>query len=120
MFRLRRAVVLAALTALAASGLSVTPAAAADAAAAPCDPALAPGLTWTAPSFLAWGRDARVGANVDDPAEGPTYADGSVKLGVDAGSAKAASSPVDSDMEFVLTAPARGAEVNGSATWTLV
>ncbi len=119
MFRLRRAAVLAAVLATAASGLSVSPAAAAD-PAAPCDPALAPGLAWTAPSFLAWGREARVGANVDDPAQGPTYADGSVKLAVDAGSAKAAASPVDSDLEFVVKAPARGAAVNGSATWTLV
>ena len=56
-------------SATAVSGLSASPAAAADPLAA-CDPALAPGLTWSAPSFLAWGREARVGANVADPATG--------------------------------------------------
>jgi hypothetical protein len=119
MFRLRRPAILAAVVAIAACAVSLSPAGATDTAAA-CDPALAPGLSWTAPSFLAWGRDARVGANVDDPAVGPTYADGSVRLGVDAGSAKPVASPVDSDLEFVVTAPAHGAALNGSATWTLV
>ena len=118
MFRLRTALVVAAL-ATAGSGLSASPAAAADAVAA-CDPALAPGLTWSAPSFLAWGREARVGANVEDAAAGPIYADGSIALAVDAGSATASSSPVDSDLEFVVKAPARGAAVTGSATWSLV
>jgi hypothetical protein len=118
MFRLRRAIAVAAVLATAASGLSASSAAAADPPAA-CDPALAPGLTWSAPSFLAWGRETRVGANVDDPVDGPAYADGSVKLAVDAGSAKAAASPVDSDLEFVVKAPARGAEVNAGATWTM-
>lgn len=119
MFRLRTAAVVAALVVTAGSGLSASPAAAAETVVA-CDPALAPGLTWSAPSFLAWGRDARVGANVDDADEGPIYADGSVALAVDAGSAAASSSPVDSDLEFVLKAPARGAAVTGNATWTLV
>jgi hypothetical protein len=119
MFSLRPAFVVAAVMATAGLGVSASPAAAADAVAA-CDPALAPGLTWSAPSFLAWGREARVGANVEDPAEGPVYADGSVALALDAGSATAASSPVDSDLEFVVKAPARGAAVNGNATWSLV
>jgi hypothetical protein len=118
MLRLRRAAVVAAVLATAASGLSASPAPAADALAA-CDPALAPGLTWSAPSFLAWGRDVRVGANVADPATGPAYVDGSVKVGVDAGSATTAADPVNSDLEFVVRAPAQGAEVNASATWTL-
>ncbi len=123
MIRLRRAVVTAAVLVTAVSGLAASPAAAADAAVeavAACDPALAPGLAWSAPSFLAWGREGRVGANVGDPAEGPIYADGSIALAVDAGSATAASNPVDSDLEFVLKAPARGAAVTGSATWSLV
>ena len=47
------------------------------------------------------------------PATGPGYADGSVALAVDAGSASASSSPVDNDLEFVLKAPARGAAVSG-------
>jgi hypothetical protein len=117
MIRLRRAALTAAVLVTAASGLSASPAAAAVAA---CDPALAPGLAWSAPSFLAWGRETRVGANVDDPDEGPIYADGSIALAVDAGGATAASNPVDSDFEFVLKAPARGAAMTGSATWSLV
>ena len=119
MIRLRRAALTAAVLVTAASGLSASPAAAAEAVAA-CDPALAPGLAWSAPSFLAWGREARVGANVDDPDEGPIYADGSIALAVDAGRAAAASNPVDSDFEFVLKAPARGAAITGNATWSLV
>ena len=118
MIRLRRAAVVAAVLATAASGLSASPAAAADQLAA-CDPALAPGLTWSAPSFLAWGREVRVGANVADPATGPAYVDGSVKVGVDAGGATTAADPLNSDLEFVVRAPAQGAEVNASATWTL-
>ena len=101
MIRLRSAALTAAVLVTAVSGLAASPAAAADEAVAACDPALAPGLTWSAPSFLAWGREARVGANVDDPVEGPIYADGSIALAVDAGSATASSSPVDSDLEFV-------------------
>lgn len=119
MIRLRTAVVVAALLATAGSGLSAAPAAAADPPAA-CDPALAPGLTWSAPSLLAWGRGARIGAKVADPGAGPGYEDGSVALAVDAGTAKATSAPIDSDLEFVLTTPSRGAAVNGTATWTLI
>jgi hypothetical protein len=119
MLRLRTAIAVVALAVTAGSGLSASPAAAADPVAA-CDPALAPGLTWSAPSFLAWGREARIGANLEDADEGPTYADGSIALAVDTGSATAVSSPVDSDLEFALRAPARGAAVTGNATWTLV
>lgn len=119
MFRLRTAAVVAALMVTAGSGLSASPAAAADAVAA-CDPALAPGLAWSAPSFLAWGRAARVGANVEDADVGPIYADNSLALAVDAGSATASSSPVDSDLEFVVKAPKSGAAVTGNATWSLV
>ena len=61
MFRLRTAVLAFAL-ATALSGLSVSPAAAADQLAA-CDATTPAGLAWSAPSFLAWGRTARVGAN---------------------------------------------------------
>jgi hypothetical protein len=119
MSRLRTAAALAVVVATAACGLSAAPAAAADQAAA-CDPALAPGLTWSVPSFLAWGRSARVGANVADPGDGPGYADGSIALAVDGGSANVASDPLDNDLEFTLTAPARGSAVAGSASWTMV
>jgi len=111
--------VVAAVMVTAGSMISASPASAADAVAA-CDPALAPGLKWSAPSFLAWGRQARVGANVEDVLEGPVYADGSIALAVDSGSATASSSPVDSDLEFVLKAPAHGAAVTGNASWSLV
>jgi hypothetical protein len=119
MFHLRTAAILAAVLATAVPGLAASPAAAADQLAA-CDPALAPGLTWSTPSFLAWGRQARIGANVAGAGDGPAYADGSVALGVDAGSASMASDPVGHDLEFVLKAPAHGSALNGSATWTLV
>jgi hypothetical protein len=119
MLRLRRAAALAAVLALGASALSASPAAAADPIAA-CDAATAPGLQWTAPSFLAWGRQARIGANVTDPGSGPGYEDGSVALRADAGSAGEAASPLDHDIEFVLAAPAHGATVNSGATWTMV
>ena len=104
MIRLRTAVVVAALMATAASGLSASPALAADQVAA-CDPTAAAGLTWSAPSFLAWGRQDRIGANVDDPGDGPGYAEDSAALSVDAGSASLASDPMDHDLEFVLKAP---------------
>ncbi len=120
MKRLRRAAVAAAVLATCASGLSASPAAAAGEVAAPCDPALASGLAWTAPSFLAWGRDARIGANVEDAGDGPAYAEDSVALAVDAGRATASSSPVDSDLEFVLQAPPKGDAIAASATWALV
>jgi hypothetical protein len=119
MFRLRTTVALSVVLATAASGLSASPAAAADQLAA-CDAATAPGLQWAAPSFLAWGRDARIGANVANPGSGPGYEDGSVALSVDAGKASAAANPVDHDLEFALSAPAHGASVNASATWTMV
>jgi hypothetical protein len=119
MFHLRKVAVVAAVLATAGSGLAASPAVAADPLTA-CDPALAPGLTWSTPSFLAWGRQARIGANVADPGDGPGYADGSVAFDVDAGSASAASDPVDHDLEFVLKAPAHGSALNGSASWTLV
>jgi hypothetical protein len=119
MLHLRRAVVVASVLVAAALGLSASPAMAADPLAA-CDPALAPGLTWSAPSFVAWGRQARIGADVADPGDGPGYQDDSVALAVDAGSASAAATPVDHDLEFVVTAPARGSALHGSATWTLV
>lgn len=119
MFRLRRAAVLAAVLALGAAALSASPAAAADQLAA-CDPATAPGLQWSAPSFLAWGRSARVGANVTDPGDGPGYDDDSLALAVDAGSARAADDPLDHDLEFVLAAPAHGDSVNAAANWAMV
>ncbi len=119
MFRLRSAAALAAVLATAVSGLSASPAAAADQLAA-CDAATAPGLQWSAPSFLAWGREARIGANVTDPGAGPGYDDGSVALSADAGSAAEANDPVDHDLEFVIKAPAHGAAANAAATWTMV
>jgi hypothetical protein len=119
MLRLRRAAVLAAVLALGATALSASPAAAADQLAA-CDPATAPGLQWSAPSFLAWGRTARVGANVTDPGDGPGYDDDSVALALDAGSARAADDPVAHDLEFVLAAPAHGDSVNAAANWAMV
>ena len=119
MLRLRSAAALAAILATSAAGLSPSPAAAADQLAA-CDPATAPGLQWSAPSFLAWGRAARIGANATDPGAGPGYDDGTVALSVDAGSARAAGDPVDHDFEFVLKAPAHGAGVNAAATWAMV
>ena len=109
--------VLAVVLAAAGAGLSASPAAADQLAS--CDPAAAPGLAWSAPSFLAWGRQERVGANVADAGDGPGYVDGSVALKVDAGSATEANDPVDHDLEFVLTAPAHGAAMNAGASWTL-
>ena len=119
MLRLRSAAALAAILATSAAGLSPSPAAAADQLAA-CDAATAPGLQWSAPSFLAWGRAARIGANATDPGDGPGYDDGSVALSVDAGSARATGDPLDHDFEFVLTAPAHGVGVNAAATWAMV
>ena len=75
----------------------------------PPRPATPPGLQWSAPSFLAWGRAARIGANATDPGAGPGYDDGTVALSVDAGSALRGRRPVDHDFEFVLKAPANGA-----------
>jgi hypothetical protein len=118
MIRLRSVTVLAAVLAAAASGLSASPAAAADQAAA-CDPALPAGLTWSVPSSLAWGREVRIGANVLDTVEGSVYQDDSVALGVDAGKVHAASDPIDHDLEFVVKAPASGAAVAANATWLL-
>ena len=92
MFRLRTAAVVAAVLATASSALAATPAAAADPLPA-CDAATAPGLQWSAPSFLAWGREARFGANVTDPGTGPGYEDGSVSFSVDSGSAALAPDP---------------------------
>jgi hypothetical protein len=119
MFHLRSAAAIAAVLATAISGLAASPAAAADPLAA-CDATIAPGLQWSAPSFLAWGREARIGANVTDPGEGPGYDDGSVALSVDAGTAGETSDPVDHDFEFALKAPAHGATANAAATWTMV
>jgi hypothetical protein len=85
-----------------------------------CDPALAAGLAWSAPSFLAWGREGRIGANIQDAGNGPAYADGSVALAIDTGSATASPSPIDSDLEFVVKAPAHGAAIGANATWALV
>jgi hypothetical protein len=118
MFRLRTAVLAVAL-ATASACLSAAPAAAADPLPA-CDAATPAGLQWAAPSFLAWGRTARVGANASDPGDGPGYDDGSIALSVDAGSAKMAGDPVGHDFEFVLKAPAQGAAVNASATWAMI
>jgi hypothetical protein len=119
MFRLTRAAAIAAVLVTAASGLAALPAAAADPIAA-CGATTAPGLQWTAPSFLAWGREARIGANVTDPGTGPGYDDGSVALSLDAGKASATSDPIDHDLEFALQAPAHGAAANVAATWTMV
>ena len=119
MFRLRSAATLAAILATAASGLAASPAAAADQLAA-CDAATAPGLQWSAPSFLAWGREARIGANVANPGAGPGYEDGSVAVTVDAGSAAEANDPLDHDLEFALKAPAHGATATAAANWTMV
>ncbi|MDX6573093.1 MAG: hypothetical protein QOC86_2249, partial [Gaiellales bacterium] len=83
MIHLRRAALIAVL-ATAACGLAAAPASAAD-PLAPCDATAVPGLQWSAPPFLAWGREARIGANVGDPGAGPGYDDGSVALSVDAG-----------------------------------
>jgi hypothetical protein len=118
MIRLRSLAVLAAVATTAVSGLSASPATADQPAA--CDPATAPGLTWSTPTFLAWGRQERIGANVADPGNGPGYADGSVAVTVDSGSAAAATDPVNHDLEFVVQAPAHGAAVQASASWTLV
>jgi hypothetical protein len=109
--------VLAVVLAAAGAALSASPAAADQLAS--CDATAAPGLAWSAPSFLAWGRQERVGANVADAGDGPGYVDGSVALKVDAGSATEANDPVDHDLEFVLTAPAHGAAMNAGASWTL-
>jgi hypothetical protein len=119
MKRLRTAAVLAVVLTTGGSVLSASPAAAADQAAA-CDPAQAAGLTWSAPSSLAWGREVRVGADVADTDEGPIYEDGSVALTVDAGRVKESGTPVDHDLEFVVKAPASGSSMTVAATWTLV
>jgi hypothetical protein len=118
MIHLRRAA-LTAVLATAACGLAASPASSAD-PLAPCDATAAPGLQWSAPSFLAWGREARIGANVADPGAGPGYDDGSVALSVDAGSASEAADPVAADVEFVLKAPSRGAVANAAATWAMI
>ena len=118
MIRLRSVTVLAALIAAAASVVSASPAAAADAAAA-CDPALPAGLTWSAPSSVAWGREVRVGANVLDALEGPSYEEDSVAFGVDAGKIRPASDPIAHDFEFEVKAPASGAALAASATWLM-
>jgi hypothetical protein len=106
---------------LAAAALAGPPAGAADQAAAPCDPGLAPGVTWTAPSSLAWGRTATIGADIADPADpdSPAYLDGSIRLAVDAGAVHGASDPVDHDMEFAVTAPARGVALGLTGSWSL-
>jgi hypothetical protein len=119
MIRLRAAVVVAAVLATAGSGLSASSAAAADQLAA-CDATAAAGLNWSAPSFLAWGRSDRIGANVTDPGAGPGYQDNSVALNVDAGSASAASDPIDHDLEFVVKAPKSGSLLHADAAWTQV
>jgi hypothetical protein len=119
MLRLRSAAALAAILASSAACLSPSPAAAADQLAT-CDATTAPGLQWSAPSFLAWGRSARVGANATDPGDGPGYNDGTLALSVDAGSAHATSDPVDHDFEYLLEAPARGTTVNAAATWSMI
>jgi hypothetical protein len=119
MIRLRNAVVVAAVLATAGSGLSASPAAAADQVAA-CDAAAAPGLNWSTPSFLAWGRTDRIGANVANPGDGPGYADDSAALDVDAGSVSLAPDPVDHDLEFALKAPGHGAVLHAAASWTQV
>jgi hypothetical protein len=120
MFR-RRTQVAACVAVLALAGalVTVSPAAAADPIAA-CDPAVAPALDWSAPSFVAWGRQVRVGANIADGVDGPLYEDGSAKLVLDAGSARASSDPVDSDLEFAVSAPVQGATMNATAMWTLL
>jgi hypothetical protein len=116
MMRLRTGFI--AMVALAAigSGLSASVAAAADPVA--CDPVAAPGLTWTAPSVLAWGRSERIGADIADAAGGISYATGSAAVSLDAGSAKAAPDAVDHDLEFVVAAPAHGAALHADTTWT--
>jgi hypothetical protein len=118
MFRLRSAAVIAVMLSTAGSGFAVS-AAAADQPAA-CDAATPPGLTWSTPSFLAWGRQMRIGANVAAPGSGPGYADKSVALSVNAGSVVAAPDPIAHDLEFVLHAPAGGSALHASATWTMV
>jgi hypothetical protein len=118
MLRLCSAIALAAVLATGAAGISASPAAADQLAA--CDATTAPGLQWSAPSFVAWGRTARIGANVTDPGDGPGYNDGSAALSVDAGSASEADDPLDHDLEFVLKAPANRANVNAAATWGMV
>jgi hypothetical protein len=119
MNRLRTAAVLAAAVMTAGSAFSASPAAAAD-QAPPCDPAQEAGLTWSAPSSLAWGREVRVGADIADSDAGPIYEDGSVALTAVAGSVREAGTPVDHDLEFVVEAPASGAAMSMGATWTLV
>jgi hypothetical protein len=119
MRRLRSATALLAILSIAVAGLSPAPASAADPLPA-CDAATAPGLQWSAPAFVAWGRQARIGANATDPGDGPGYDDGSVALSVDSGSAGATADPVDHDFEFVLMAPAHGSGVNAAATWAMV
>ena len=104
-----------ALAAIGISGLFSSVAAAADPVA--CDPVAAPGLTWSAPAFLAWGRSDRIGADIADAAGGLGYAGGSVAVGVDAGSEQTAPDALDHDLEFLLAAPARGAAIHATATW---
>ena len=119
MLRLRSALALAAVLATGAAGITASPAVAADQLAA-CDATTAPALQWSAPSFVAWGRQARIGANVTDPGDGPGYNDGSAKLSVDAGSAGEANDPLNHDFESVPKAPALAASVNAAATWGMV
>ena len=98
------------------SGLSASVASAADPVA--CDPVAAPGLTWSAPPFLAWGRSDRIGADIAGSAGGVGYSDGSVAVSVDAGSETVAPAAVGHDLEFVLAAPAHGAAMHASTIWT--
>jgi hypothetical protein len=116
MMRLRAGfIALVALAAIGSSGLSASVVVAADPAA--CDPAAAPGLTWSAPAFLAWGRSDRIGADIATAAGGLGYANGSVAVSVDGGGETAAPDAVDHDLEFLLAAPARGAAIHAAATW---
>jgi hypothetical protein len=118
MFPLPRVSLSVALPVAALCALSPVSASAAEGAGA-CDPALAPGLTWSAPPFFAWGRTGRIGANIAEAGAGSSYRDGSVALVVTPGSATASGAAVDSDLAFTAQAPARGTAMTGTATWVL-
>ena len=109
----------AAVLVTAASGLSVSPAMAAGEAAAPCDPALASGLAWSAPSFLAWGRDARRRERGGFRRR-PGLRRRLGRARRRCGQGHRILEPVDSDLEFVLQAPAKGDAITASASWALV
>ena len=119
MFRLRTAAAVAAVLGTALSGLSASPAAAAIPLAA-CDAATAPGLQWSAPSFLAWGREARIGANVSDPVPGRAMTMAPSRSLSTPACRRVEQSARPRSRVRPQGARTRAATANAAATWTMV